>query len=54
MGTSPCARQSSPHERNNDVHVRKLITNLQHNDGLHAVQESNTGFAVYERGVPKI
>ena len=28
MGTSPRAGQSSPHERNNDVHVWQLVTDL--------------------------
>ena len=30
-----------PDERDHDVHVRQLFTDLQHHDGIHAIQEPN-------------
>lgn len=54
MGARHSARQSSPHECNHDVHVRQQSSDLQHNDGLHAIQEPNPGVAIYERGVQEI
>ena len=39
MGTRPRACQSLAHERNHDVHVRQFAADIQHNDGLHVVQE---------------
>lgn len=43
VGTGAGARQGAPHERHHDVHVGKLAANLQHHDGLHALQESDPG-----------
>lgn len=51
MGAGARARQSSPHERHHDVHVRQLAADLQHYDGLHAVQEPAAGPAADERRV---
>ena len=33
---------------------RQQSSDLQHNDGLHAIQEPNPGVAIYERGVQEI
>lgn len=41
MGGRLGPRESAAHERNHDVHVRQLPPDLQHHDGLHAVQEPN-------------
>lgn len=43
VGTGAGARKGAPHERHHDVHVGKLAANLQHHDGLHALQESDPG-----------
>ena len=54
LGTRPRARQSLAHERNHDVHVRQLAADIQHNDGLHAVQEPHHGHLHHERSVPAV
>lgn len=54
MGTRPRARQSSSHERHHDVHVRQLAPDIQHHDGVYAVQESNHWHTLHERGVPEV
>lgn len=48
LGTRPRACQSLAHERNHDVHVGQLAADIQHNDGLHAVQEPYHGHLYYE------
>lgn len=42
VGDSHCPRQGTTHECCYDVHVGQQPANLQHHDGLHAVQESDT------------
>jgi len=42
VGDSHWPRQGNPDECCHDVHVGKQSANLQHHDGVHAVQESDT------------
>jgi hypothetical protein len=37
MGSGTGTSQAAAHDRNNDVHVRKLSPNLQHHDGGYGV-----------------
>ena len=54
MGSRPRARQATTHERNHDVHVRQLAADLQHHDGVYAVQEPHPGAAADESGVCEV
>lgn len=54
MGTGAGAGQGPSHERHYDVHVGQLAANLQHHDGLHALQESDPGLAADQRCLRKV
>jgi hypothetical protein len=54
MGTCSRPRKSLTYERNNDVHVRKQSTDILYNDGVYAIQESDTSVTTDERSVPKV
>lgn len=54
MGAGSGAGQGAPDERHHDVHVGKLTPNLQHHDGLHALQEPHTGLATDQFRLRKV
>ena len=43
MGASAGTRETTSHERNRDVHDRQQSADIQHHDGLHAVQGPDRG-----------
>ena len=51
LGDRACASQATTHDRDHDVHVRELFTDIQYNDGGYGVQESYHGISSYESGV---
>lgn len=51
MGSRARAGQTAAHERHHDVHVRQLPADLQHHDGVHAVQEPGPVAAADQPGV---
>lgn len=54
MGTRDRARQSASHERFRNVHVGQFVTDLQHHDGVHAVQGADHGVDQYPTDVSKV
>lgn len=54
MGTRSRPGQTTPHERDHDVHVRQLAPDLQHHDGVHVVQGSDPGTYEYESSVYEV
>lgn len=54
MGSRPRTLQTDSHERNHDVHVRQQSTNLQHHDGIHALQGPHPGSNRYKRAILEI
>lgn len=54
MGDSHSPSQSPPHERGHDVHVGQQSADLQHHDGVHAVQEPDTKLDADEPSVHEV
>lgn len=54
LGDRPRARQTTTHECNHDVHVRQFSADLQHHDGIHAVQEPDPRAHSYESDVYEV
>jgi len=46
--------QTTPDERDHDVHVRQLTPDLQYHDGFHAVQEPSPRTYEYESSFYKV
>ena len=54
MGACPCSCQSPPNECDYDVYVRKYVADIQHHDGLYALQESCTGSPADKPGLHEV
>lgn len=54
MGSGSRAGESATHERHHDVHVRQLVADIQHYDGVHVVQNPPAGPAADEHGVCQV
>ena len=54
MGDCNCPGQGTPHECCDDVHVGEQPADLQHHDGVHALQEPHTEPDANEPGLHEI
>lgn len=54
LGSRPRPIKTSPYECDHDVHVRKQPANLQHHDGVYAVQGPHPGPDQHQQRVRKV